>query len=61
LLVIWEEALGPNVSVSNIHDPYFMKYHLQSMNEMISASINHPCIFFHAFFNEGIARTGNYC
>lgn len=25
-IVIWEETLGPGVSVQNLQDPYFMKY-----------------------------------
>jgi hypothetical protein len=32
---------------------YFMKYQVEALNEMISASINHPSVIFHGFFNEG--------
>jgi len=30
-----------------------MKYQIEQMNEMISASFNHPCVIFFGFFNEG--------
>ena len=30
-----------------------MHYQLIQMNEMISASFNHPCVIFFGFFNEG--------
>lgn len=48
-----EETLGPETSVQNLTNPYFMQYQIQAVNEMVSASINHPSILFHAFYNEG--------
>jgi beta-glucuronidase len=52
-IMVWEETLGPSVSVSDIEDPYFMQYHVQALNEMVSASFNHPSVVMHGFFNEG--------
>lgn len=60
-IIIWEEALGPSVTTKDIKNPYFMKYHLESMEEMISASINHPCVVFHGFFNEGPSNDPQAC
>ena len=53
---MWEETLGPGVTVKDLTNPYFMKYQIQSVNEMISASINHPCVLMHGFYNEGPRR-----
>ncbi len=50
---IWEETLGPSVSVSDLTNPYFMKYQLQAVSEMMDASMNHPSVFMHGFYNEG--------
>lgn len=52
-IVVWEETLGPGVSVHDLQDAYWMKYQLQQVDEMISASINHPSVIFFAFYNEG--------
>eukprot|EP00043_Microstomoeca_roanoka_P005530 m.56349 g.56349 ORF g.56349 m.56349 type:complete len:614 (+) comp13009_c1_seq4:187-2028(+) len=62
-IMIWEETLGPSVTLENLLDPYWLHYQLQAVNEMVSASINHPCVIFHAFYNEGpsdqkLARPG---
>lgn len=42
--LIWEEGLGPNVNTGNTQNPYFMKYQLIQLDEMISASFNHPSV-----------------
>jgi len=60
-IAIWEETLGPNVRTSNLLDPYFMKYQIEAVNEMISASINHPAVLFHAFYNEGPSNDPKAC
>jgi len=60
-IVIWEEALGPGVSAKNTESAYFMQYQLQQMNEMISASFNHPSVIFWGFFNEGSSNDANMC
>lgn len=52
-IAIWEETLGPGVSLSDLQDPYFMKYQLQQVAEMVETSINHPSIIVHGFNNEG--------
>jgi beta-glucuronidase len=60
-IVVWEETLGPGVSLKDIQDPYFMKYQIQSVNEMIDASINHPSVILHGFFNEGPSSSEDAC
>jgi len=60
-LIIWEETLGPAVTAKNTQNPYFMKYQVQQINEMISASISHPSIIFWGFFNEGTSNDASMC
>jgi len=60
-IAIWEETLGPSVNTKDLLDPYFMKYQIQAVNEMISASINHPCVILHAFYNEGPSNDPKAC
>lgn len=51
---MWEETLGPDVSVEDMQDwSHFMKYQLQQVEEMLEASMNHPSIMVWAWFNEG--------
>jgi len=60
-IVIWEETLGPGVRTENLVNPYFMKYQIQAVNEMIDASINHPSVILHAFYNEGPSNDAKAC
>ena len=60
-IVIWEEALGPGVQLKDLQDPYFMKYQLQQMAEMVETSINHPSIIVHGFNNEGPSNDKDAC
>eukprot|EP00051_Salpingoeca_urceolata_P003028 m.54651 g.54651 ORF g.54651 m.54651 type:complete len:630 (-) comp12473_c0_seq1:165-2054(-) len=60
-IAIWEETLGPGVSVSDLTNPYFMKYQVEAVNEMVSASFNHPSVIFHAFYNEGPSERSAAC
>jgi len=60
-IVVWEEALGPGVSTSNTQSSYFMRYQLQQLNEMMSASFNHPSVIFYGFFNEGPSDDSKAC
>eukprot|EP00050_Salpingoeca_kvevrii_P002588 m.197425 g.197425 ORF g.197425 m.197425 type:complete len:621 (+) comp10645_c0_seq1:1304-3166(+) len=60
-IVVWEETLGPDVKLPNLQNPYFMKYQIQAVNEMIDASINHPSVIFHAFYNEGPSDDKRAC
>ncbi|KAA0177338.1 hypothetical protein FNF27_01116 [Cafeteria roenbergensis] len=50
---IWEETLGPGVSAANLLNPYWMRYQLQQVAEMVETSANHPSVLYHAFYNEG--------
>eukprot|EP01147_Barroeca_monosierra_P006618 gene6618-325_t len=60
-IVVWEETLGPGVKVKDLLDPYWMKYQVEAINQMISASINHPSVLFHAFYNEGPSNNPIAC
>jgi len=60
-ILIWEEALGPGVTTKDIESAYFMKYQLQAIEEMVTTSINHPSVVFHAFFNEGPSNNPKAC
>ena len=52
-IVVWCETLGPKTAVSDYNNPYWMKYQIQAVNEMIDASINNPSVILWAFYNEG--------
>jgi len=52
-IMVWEETLGPNTGTNNMVDPYFVKYQVQSVHEMVAASASHPSVIMHAFYNEG--------
>lgn len=60
-IVIWEEALGPGVTLQDLQSPYFLQYQVIAVNEMIDASINHPCIILQAFMNEGPSNQAAAC
>jgi len=60
-IAVWEETLGPGVKTSDLLNAYFMKYQIQAVNEMISASINHPSVILHAFYNEGPSNDPKAC
>ncbi|KAL1520238.1 hypothetical protein AB1Y20_023708 [Prymnesium parvum] len=52
-LLVWEEALGPQVTLADMRSPAFMAAQLQQLDEMVLASYSHPSVIIHAFFNEG--------
>ena len=52
-IVEWCETLGPGVSTNDLKNPYFMKYQIQAVNEMLDAAINNPSVIIWAFYNEG--------
>ena len=59
---MWEETLGPGVSVEDMQDwSHFMKYQLQQVEEMLEASMNHPSIMVWAWFNEGPSNHQEAC
>ncbi len=60
-IAVWEETLGPGVSVSDLQNNYWMKYQLIQVDEMVSASINHPSVIFFAFYNEGPSQHKEAC
>ncbi|CAE7938964.1 GUSB [Symbiodinium sp. KB8] len=52
-LLVWEEVLGWQNTVSDFSDPTFMAQSLRMAEEMARASANHPSVIFYGFFNEG--------
>jgi beta-glucuronidase len=52
-MVMWCEALGPDVTVSETQSAYFLKYQAQQVNEMLDNAMNHASVAIWAFFNEG--------
>ena len=60
-IVIWEETLGPGTRTSDFTDSYWLETQIIAVNEMVSASINHPAVFFHAFYNEGPSNDPKAC
>lgn len=51
-IVVWEEGLSWENPIQDVKNPVFFEQHLIGLNEMISASFNHPSIIFFGFFNE---------
>jgi beta-glucuronidase len=60
-VVIWEEALGPGVSTSDIQNPYFMTSQVAAVTSMVETSFSHPSVIIHGFFNEGPSNDVNAC
>eukprot|EP00929_Paragymnodinium_shiwhaense_P046435 TRINITY_DN23639_c0_g1_i1.p1 TRINITY_DN23639_c0_g1~~TRINITY_DN23639_c0_g1_i1.p1 ORF type:complete len:464 (+),score=91.85 TRINITY_DN23639_c0_g1_i1:234-1625(+) len=61
-IVMWEETLGPNVTVQNTEDwDYFMKFQLQQLNQMMDISMNHAAIMTWGWFNEGPSNSEKAC
>jgi len=60
-VALWEEALGPGVSTKDVLDPAFMAAHLADMAHMIHASVAHPSVILHGFFNEGPSSDPTAC
>ena len=52
-LLVWEEALGPDVRTGNIKDARFMRAQLAQVSAMVDTSYSHPSVILHGFFNEG--------
>lgn len=61
-IVMWEETLGPVVSVANLQDASgFMKIQLQQLDEMMDLSMNHASIMTWGWFNEGPSNKADAC
>ena len=60
-ILIWEEALGPNVKSANVASREFMQAQITQVNEMVMASYSHPSIILHGFFNEGPSPDAKAC
>ena len=58
-IIMWSETLGPGVSTSDLKNPYFMKYQIQQVNEMLDAAYNNPSILWWGFYNEGPSNDKN--
>ena len=60
-IVMWEETLGPNVSMHNMRDEAWMALQLQQLGEMLDASLNHASIMAWGWFNEGPSQHEEAC
>ena len=60
-IVMWEEALGPGVSVENTEDAAWMATQVTQLEEMVYASASHPSIMTWGFFNEGPSTEKKAC
>jgi beta-glucuronidase len=60
-IAFWEEALGPGVSTADINSTYFMENQITAVTHMVHASIHHPSVILHGFFNEGPSNDPNAC
>jgi beta-glucuronidase len=52
-IALWEETIGPGVSLKNIQDPWFMQNQLTAVTSMVLTSWSHPSVILHGYFNEG--------
>lgn len=60
-IALWEETLGPGVSVKNLNDPNFMAVQIACVHAMARRSFNHPAVILHGFFNEGPSDNKEAC
>jgi len=60
-IVFWSETIGPSVSSANTQDPFFMKYQMQQLAEMIDNAFNHASVFTWGWFNEGPSNDVDAC
>jgi beta-glucuronidase len=60
-IAVWEETVGPGVLLAHARNADFMKQQLIQIEEMISASVNHPSIAFWGFWNEGESNNAAIC
>ena len=60
-MVMWEETLGPNMSVPDLQDKAWMAMQLQQLDEMLDASFNHASIMAWGWFNEGPSHREEAC
>jgi len=51
-IMVWEETLGPNVENKHLIDNEWLLHEIDQIDEMISASFNHPSVIFWGFYNE---------
>lgn len=50
--LVWEESLGWGQRERQLTDPDFIAAHTTQVEEMVAASINHPCVIMWGFLNE---------
>ena len=60
-VAVWEEALGPGTTTSDMNNTFFMAQQVAAVSNMVSTSINHPSVFFAAFYNEGPSNDVDAC
>ena len=55
------ETLGPEVSLVNLQDEYFLEAQNRQVNEMLDNAFNHASVAFWGFFNEGPSNHEEAC
>jgi len=56
--LVWEEPLNWGVSVRRLQDQKYRQEMMRGVQEMVSASRNHPSVVIWGLFNEGPAHKG---
>ena len=60
-MVMWEETLGPNMSVPDLQDKAWMAMQLQQLDEMLDNAMNHASVMTWGWFNEGPSNDEKNC
>lgn len=59
-ILVWEEA-QPDPNEDQLQDSVWRALFLAQLDDMVIASINHPSVIFHGFFNEGPTKNADIC
>ena len=60
-MLMWEETLGPGVSVGNAADAAWRAVQRRQLDEMLDNAMNHASILTWAWFNEGPSDRAEAC
>ena len=58
---MWEETLGPGVSVGDAADAAWRAVQRRQLDEMLDNAMNHASILAWAWFNEGPSDRAEAC
>ena len=60
-MLMWEETLGPGVSVANTEDAAWRAVQRKQLDEMLDNAMNHAAILTWGWFNEGPSDRAEAC